>query len=130
MARIKTSVASHRRKKRILKRAKGQYGHRSKHYTQAKRSLIKSMVYAYRDRKVNKREFRQLWILRINAACRELGLSYSQFIKGLSTAKVNLNRKMLADLAVSSPESFRELVKIAQESRSTAVSTKAAKGKK
>ena len=115
MARIKHAVSTHRRKKRLLKKAKGQFGQRSKRYQQAKRSLMKGMVYSYRDRKVRKRDFKRLWIIRINAACRQAGITYSRFIKGLSAAKIEINRKMLAELAVNSPESFAELVKVAQE---------------
>ncbi len=115
MVRIKHSVSTHKRKKRVLKQTKGQFGHKKNRYRQAIKSLIKGMTYAYRDRKVKKREFRNLWIIRINAACREAGISYSRFIKGLNEAKVNINRKVLADLAVNSPEIFRQLVKVAQE---------------
>ena len=115
MVRIKHSVATHKRKKRVLKRTKGQFGHKKNRYRQAIKSLIKGMTYAYRDRKQRKREFRNLWIVRINAACREAGISYSRFIKGLNGAQVSINRKMLADLAVHSPETFRQLVKVAQE---------------
>lgn len=114
MVRIKTSVASHRRKKRVLKDAKGQFGQRSRRYSQAKRSVIKGLIYEYRDRKVKKREFRRLWIIRINAACAESGIKYSRFIKGLSDANVEINRKAIAELAVSSPSAFKALVKIAK----------------
>ncbi len=79
---------------------------------------MKAMVYAYRDRKVKKREFRQLWIARINAACRETGINYSRFIKGLTDAKIIINRQMLADLAVHSPEAFKEIVGLAQKKNS------------
>ena len=88
---------------------------RSKRYQQARRSLNKAMVYAYRDRRVKKREFKTLWIIRINAACREAGIPYSRFMKGLTAAGVTINRKMLADLAVKSPEAFNELIKLAKE---------------
>lgn len=114
MVRIKHAVSTHKRKKRLLKRAKGQWGQRSKRYQQAKRTLMKSMVYAYRDRRVKKREFKKLWIIRINAACRAAGIPYSRFIKGLSRAKVAIDRKMLADLAVRSPEAFNKLVELAK----------------
>lgn len=113
MARITNAVASHKRKKRVLKQAKGQFGHRSKHYSQAIRSVIKGMAYEYRDRKVKKREFRRLWILRINAACRENGVPYNRFIKGLADANVEINRKLIAELAVSSPVAFKKLLKMA-----------------
>jgi len=113
MVRIKTNVASHKRKKRTLKKTKGQFGHRSKRYVQAKRSLDKGMIYAYRDRKVRKREFRRLWIIRISAACRENGIAYSRFIKGLADAKVEIDRKMMSELAISSPAAFKKLIKLA-----------------
>lgn len=115
MVRIKSAVTSRRRKKRVLKRTKGQFGHRSRRYRQAKGSLIKGMAYSFRDRKVKKREFRQLWIARINAACREAGISYSRFMKGLKDAKIDVNRKIIADLAVHSPAAFKRLVKSAKE---------------
>ena len=118
MVRIKSNVVKKRGRKRVLRQAKGQYGHRSKHYTQARRSLMKGMSYAYRDRKVKKREFRRLWIIRINAACRESGISYSRFIRGLTASGVEINRKMLAELAVSSPLAFKRLVKVAKENGS------------
>ena len=114
MVRIKSSVTAHKRKKRVLKKAKGQFGHRSTRYRQAKRSVVKGMAYEFRDRKVKKREFRSLWIVRITAACKEAGTSYSKFINGLLKAKVELDRKMLAELAVSSPGAFKKLVKLAQ----------------
>ena len=115
MARIKHAVSTHKRKKRLLKKAKGYFLQRSKRYQQARRTLMKAMVYAYRDRKVKKREFRQLWIARINAACRETGINYSRFIKGLTDAKITINRQMMADLAVHSPEVFKELVSLAKK---------------
>lgn len=118
MVRIKHSVSTHRRKKRVLKRAKGQFGQRSRRYQQARRSLAKGMTYAYRDRKVKKREIKNVWIIRINAACRESGMMYSRFMKGLSLANVQINRKMLADLAVNSPKVFDRLVQTAKEASS------------
>lgn len=118
MSRIKHSVSTHRRKKRLLKKAKGYFLQRSKRYQQARRTLLKAMAYAYRDRKVKKRDFRQLWIIRINAACRQEGMGYSRFIKGLTYAKVTINRQVLAELAVNSPEVFKELVHIAKKTNS------------
>lgn len=118
MVRIKHSVSTHRRKKRVLKRAKGQFGQRSRRYQQARRSLAKGMTYAYRDRKVKKREIKNVWIIRINAACRESGMMYSRFMKGLSAANIQINRKMLADLAVNSPAVFDRLVQTAKEASS------------
>ena len=115
MVRIKHAVKTRRRKHRILKRAKGQFGQRSRRYQQAKRSLLHSMAFAYRDRKARTREIRSLWIIRINAACREAGLSYSRFIKGLIKAQVKVDRKMLAELAVNSRETFNQLVSVAQK---------------
>ena len=124
MVRIKTSVASHRRKKRVLKEAKGQFGQRSRRYSQAKRSVIKGLIYEYRDRKVKKRQFRSLWIIRINAACQEAGIQYSRFMKGLSDANIGLNRKVLAELAVTAPDAFQELVKVAKDAKPQAAAAK------
>jgi large subunit ribosomal protein L20 len=115
MVRVKTNVATRRRKKRVLKAAKGQFLQRSKRYQQAARSLINSRVYSYRDRKVRKGDFRRIWIIRLNAACREAGINYSRFIKGLHNAKVTMDRKTLADLAVNSTEAFHKLVEIAKK---------------
>lgn len=114
MVRTRSVHTSHRRKKKVLKQAKGQFGQKSKRFRQAKPSVIKGLTYAYRDRKVRKREFRRLWIVRINAACQDAGISYSRFIKGLNDAKVNVDRKVIADLAVNSPAAFKKLVKVAK----------------
>lgn len=114
MVKAKTSVASRQRKKKILKQAKGQFGQRSRNYSQALRSVIKGLTYSYRDRKVKKREFRSLWIIRLNAACREEGISYSRFINGLTKAGVAINRKMLSELAIHEPAVFSELIKLAK----------------
>ena len=114
MVRIKTNVYSHKRKKRVLKEAKGQFGERSKRYKEAAKSLIASKQYAYFDRKKKKSDFRSLWIIRLNAACRELGTSYSRFIRGLKAAKINLDRKILADLAVTAPDAFARIVESAK----------------
>ncbi len=115
MAKIKHSVATRRRKKRALKKAKGFWGDRSKQYQQARRALMHALVYAYRDRRVKKREFRRLWIARINAACRGAGITYSRFMQGLKRAKVGLDRKVLADLAIKDPQAFKKLVEIAKQ---------------
>lgn len=115
MVRIVHSVASKKRKKRVLKRAKGFFAHKHKRFGQAKRAVIKAKVYSYRDRKVRKGEFKRLWIIRLNAACKEAGITYSRFINGLKNAKVEINRKMLADLAVHSPEAFTKIVNMAKE---------------
>jgi large subunit ribosomal protein L20 len=107
-------MAAHRRHKKYLELAKGFRGGRSKLYRTAREAVERSLVYAYRDRKVRKREFRKLWILRINAAAREYGLSYSRFMDGLKKADVSLDRKVLADLAVRSKEDFAKLAELAK----------------
>ena len=114
MAKIKHSVATRKRKKRLLKKTKGFWGDRSKQYQQARRALMHALVYAYRDRRTKKRDFRKLWITRINAACRNSGLTYSQFIHGLKKAKVGLDRKILADLAIKDTQAFKKLIEIAK----------------
>ena len=114
MAKIKHSVATRRRKRKLLKKAKGYWGARSKQYQQARRALMHALVYAYRDRRVKKRNFRQLWITRINAACRNEGMTYNKFIHGLKKAKVSLDRKILADLAVKDDQAFKKLVEISK----------------
>ena len=114
MVRIKTNVYSHKRKKRVLKEAKGQFGDRSKRYKEAIKSLIGSRQYAYFDRKKKKGEFRSVWIIRLNAACRESGITYSRFISGLKAANITLDRKVLADLAVTQPEVFALIVEQAK----------------
>ena len=114
MTKIKHSVATRKRKKVLLKKTKGFWGDRSKQYQQARRALMHALVYAYRDRRVKKRELRRLWIARINAACRETGITYSKFINGLKKAKVGLNRKILADLAVRDSKAFKKLLEIAK----------------
>jgi large subunit ribosomal protein L20 len=115
MTKVKHSVATHKRKKRLLKQAKGFWGDRSKQFQQARRALMHAWVYAYRDRRVKKREFRRLWISRINAACRLAGITYSKFINGLKKAKVDIDRKILADIAVKDSKAFEKLVEIAQK---------------
>lgn len=115
MPRVKTSVASRKRRKKILEHAKGYFGGRSKLYRPAKDAVEKGWEHAYRHRREKKRDFRRLWIQRINAAARQHGLSYSRFMHGLSEAQVELNRKVLADLAVREPEAFEELARIAGE---------------
>ncbi len=114
MARVKFGVASKRRRKRVLKKAKGQFGGRSKLYRTAKESVQKGMYYSYRDRKQKKRSFRNLWIARINAACRGENLSYSKFLNGLKKAEVALNRKSLAYLAVNDKKGFSKLIDLAK----------------
>lgn len=124
MARVKHSVATHKRKKKVLKQAKGFWGDRSKQFQQARRALLHSLVYAYRDRRVKKREFRRLWVSRINAACRTYGITYSRFINGLKKARVLLDRKILADLAVKDNQVFKNLVAIAKETKSQSTETR------
>ena len=110
MPRSVNSVASRARRKKVLKQAKGYFGRRKNVYTVAKNAVEKGLQYAYRDRRNKKRSFRQLWITRINAGVREHGLSYSQFISKLSENNINLNRKVLADLAMNNPEAFKAIV--------------------
>lgn len=110
MPRSKTSVASRARRKKILNQAKGFYGKRKNVYTVAKNIVEKGMTYSYVGRKLKKREYRQLWITRINAAAREEGLTYSELIHKLREGGIDLNRKMLADLAMNEPESFKALL--------------------
>ena len=114
MPRVKRGVTAHRRHKKVLKQAKGYYGARSRVFRVAKQAVTKAGQYAYRDRKVKKRVFRALWIQRINAGARENGLSYSVFMNGLLKAGVELDRKVLADLAMNEPETFKALVDQAQ----------------
>lgn len=115
MARVKRGVAAAKGRKRILKLAKGYYGARSKLAGVAKEAVDKAGVYAYVGRKQRKRQFRRLWITRINAACREQGMSYSRFIAGLKSAGIEMDRKVMAELAVSDPTAFSELVKRAKD---------------
>ena len=115
MAKVKHSVATRRRKKRLLKNARGFWGDRSKQYQQARRALMHAWAYAYRDRKNRKRRFRSLWISRINAACRQAGITYSRFMNGLKKSKVSLDRKILADVAVMDAAVFKRLVEIAKQ---------------
>jgi large subunit ribosomal protein L20 len=109
MPRSVNAVASRRRRKKIMNLAKGYWGSRSKVYTVAKNTVEKGLQYAFRDRKVKKREFRSLWIQRINAATREYGMSYSQFIGKLAVKNIGLNRKVLADLAMNDPKAFKAI---------------------
>jgi large subunit ribosomal protein L20 len=110
MPRSVNSVASRARRKKILKQAKGYFGRRKNVYTVAKNAVEKAMSYAYRDRKANKRNFRGLWIQRINAGVRQYGMSYSQFMGKLKANNIDLNRKVLADLAMNHPEAFKAIV--------------------
>ena len=110
MPKVKHAVATRRHRKRVLKAAEGQYGGRSRFYRRAKESVAKGMMYSYRDRKAKKRNIRSLWVVRINAACRENGITYSKFIAGLAKIKVVLDRKVLADIAVTDKKVFAKLV--------------------
>ena len=110
MPRAVNNVASRARRKKILKQAKGYYGRRKNVYTVAKNAVEKGLTYAYRDRRQKKRNFRQLWVTRINAGCREHGISYSEFMGKLNKKEVKLNRKVLADLAMNHPEAFKAVV--------------------
>ena len=114
MARVKRGVTASARHKKILGKAKGYYNARRKVFRTAKQAVIKAGQYAYRDRRAKKRDFRALWITRINAAAREFGLSYSKIINGLKKAEIEIDRKMLADLAVNQPEAFASIAKQAK----------------
>lgn len=110
MARVKGALATRKRRKKILKLAKGYWGAKSKHFKMAKEAVMKSGNYAYIGRRLKKRDFRRLWITRINAACRMNGITYSAFINGLKKANINLNRKMLSEIAIADENAFKELV--------------------
>lgn len=114
MPRAKSSVVSRKRHKKILKLAKGYRGSKSKLFRVANQQVMKSLMYAYRDRKAKKRDFRRLWITRINAAARINGMSYNRFMNGLKNAGVDINRKMLADMAVNDSKAFGQLVEVAK----------------
>jgi large subunit ribosomal protein L20 len=115
MARARNAVARKKRRKKVLDQAKGYYGRKHSSYRFANEQVMRSGNYAYRDRRVRKRDFRRLWITRINAAARQEGMSYSDLIHGLSEAGVEVNRKMLADIAVNDPDGFRRFVELARE---------------
>lgn len=110
MARIKRSVNAMKKRRKVLKSAKGYYGTRSRHYRVAKQTVMRAQSHAFRGRKLKKREFRRMWIVRINAAARMNGVSYSVLMNGLKKAGININRKLLAELAYSDPAAFTELV--------------------
>jgi large subunit ribosomal protein L20 len=112
MARVKHGVASKKKRKKVLKAAKGYVGGRSKLYRTAKETLMRAEAYSYRDRKLKKRTFRSLWIARINAACRANGLAYGRFMNALKNAKIELDRKMLAEIAVSHKSAFKHLIEL------------------
>jgi len=115
MARIKRAVNAHKKRRKVLKLAKGYWGSKSKQYRTASEQVRRSLRYAYEGRKMRKRDFRRLWIVRINAAARLSGMSYSTFINGLKKKNIEVNRKMLADLAVNDAAAFAQLVELAKE---------------
>ena len=117
MARVKNGAVTKARHKKVLKQAKGYFGSKHRLYKTAKEQLMHSGQYAFRDRKQKKRDFRKLWIARINAACRNNDISYSRFIEGLNKAGVEINRKMLSELAINDSKAFTELVKIAKDGK-------------
>ena len=119
MPRVKRSVHGRKKRRKVLEQAKGYWGLKHSTYRQAKEQVEHSLAYAYRDRKNRKREFRRLWILRINAAARQNGLSYNQFIAGLKAAEIELDRKVLADLATTDPAKFGEIVEQAKSALAT-----------
>ena len=127
MTRVKGGSIAKNRRRKVLKAAKGYFGSKHRLFKTAQEQTFHSGTYAYRDRKANKRNFRKLWITRINAACRENEISYSKFIAGLTKAGIEINRKMLSTLAIEEPESFKELVKVAVSANNNAKSEKTKK---
>lgn len=119
MPRTRHATSTRKRHKKVLELAKGYRGAKSKQYKAAKEQVLHSLSYAYRDRKAKKRDFRKLWIARINAGARQNGLSYSKFISGLRLAEIDIDRKILADMALNDPEAFAELAAIAKEKATT-----------
>ena len=115
MTRVKGGTVAKNRRRKVLKKAKGYFGSKHRLYKTAQEQLFHSGAYAYRDRKQNKRNFRKLWITRINAACKQNDISYSRFINGLNIAGIKINRKMLSELAIDNMKAFQELVKIAKD---------------
>lgn len=124
MARVKNGAVTKARHKKILKQAKGYFGSKHRLYKSAKEQLMHSGQYAFRDRKQKKREFRKLWITRINAACRENEISYSRFIEGLTKAGVEINRKMLSEIAINDKEAFKKLVEVAKDGKAGKIKIK------
>jgi len=120
MARVKRSVGARKKRRKVLGQAKGYFGTKKSSYRRAKEQVQRSLRYAYRDRRVRKRDFRRLWIARINAAARENGLTYGELINGLNRDGVELNRKVLADLAINEPEAFAALCSRARAAREAA----------
>ncbi|SDB91954.1 LSU ribosomal protein L20P [Raineyella antarctica] len=126
MARVKRSVNAHKKRREVLDRASGYRGQRSRSYRKAKEQLLHSGVYSYRDRRAKKGDFRKLWIQRINAAARAEGMTYNRFISGLKNAGIEVDRKMLAEMAVNDAPAFAALVKIAKENQPAVAETAAA----
>lgn len=124
MARVKNGAVTKARHKKVLKQAKGYFGSKHRLYKTAKEQLMHSGQYAFRDRKQKKRDFRKLWITRINAACRMNNISYSRFIEGLTKAGVEINRKMLAEIAINDPKAFAELVQVALDGKAGKITKK------
>ena len=120
MARVKRAVHGKKHRRAVLERAKGYYGNKSRSFKSANEQVMHSLQYAYRDRRARKGDFRKLWLQRINAACREHGMSYSRFISGLRVAEVEVDRKVLADLAVTDPAAFAALVEVARAAQPAA----------
>jgi len=115
MARVKGAMMTRKRRNKVMKMAKGYWGSRSKHFRVANEAVMKSLVYAYTGRKLKKRDFRSLWITRISAACKANGVNYSSFMHGLKVAGIEINRKMLSEMAISNPAAFTQLVEIAKK---------------
>ena len=115
MARVKGAMMTRKRRNKILKMAKGYWGSKSKHFKMANQAVMKSLTYAYTGRRLKKRDFRQLWITRINAACKMNGMNYSTFMNGLKKSGIELNRKMLSEMAIHDPASFNALVETAKK---------------
>lgn len=127
MTRVRNGVVTKQRHKKILKEARGYFGSKHREFKSAKEQLMHAGQYAYRDRRQKKREFRKLWIVRINAACRDNEISYSRFIEGLNKAGIEVNRKMLSEIAINDPKAFSELVKVAKSGKVAKKETKEVK---
>jgi len=130
MARVKNGATTKARHKKVLKQAKGYFGSKHRLYKTAKEQLMHSGQYAYRDRKAKKRDFRKLWITRINAACRMNGISYSRFIEGLTKAGVEINRKMLSEIAINDEKAFAQLVEVAKQGKEGKITASGTKQEK
>jgi large subunit ribosomal protein L20 len=126
MVRIKSSVARKKGRKRLFRRTKGFYGQKKNRQGQASRALIKALRYSTKHRKARARDFRRIWIVRINAACQECGMTYSRFMRGLKEAKVTLDRKMLSEIAINDPAAFKKIVALADKSLPSTVTRKKA----